>query len=286
VSRRDTLLPSVALTFATLMSGCGGGGGSSGGSTPPPVITVSVTPATSDVAFGTTQQFAAAVTGTANTAVTWSVSAPNISPVTGGNLQLGTITSGGLYTAPNPAPLPNPLSSMTPFAVSAGNSTKAGTLYLTPLIPSTTVTVTATSQADTTKSAFATVTIAPLSLFAVGTCTAATSGTTTCTAGSTGVSVNAGSIVTLFLVGEGVVQGTTFTISNPPRPNVTIVPGSVQYCTTQGTPSYPCASLQVYASPAAQPGPRNIMVSDPAGELAAFPGGLRICSTVTGACGQ
>lgn len=56
-----------------------------------PSVTVSVSPSTVTLDRGQTQQFNATVTGTGNTAVTWSV-------VEGGG---GTISSGGLYTAPN-----------------------------------------------------------------------------------------------------------------------------------------------------------------------------------------
>ena len=76
--------------------------------------TVSISPTTASLAAGGAQQFTATVTGTSNTAVTWSTTG-------------GTITTAGLYTAPN----------------------TAGTY-----------TVTATSVADTTKSASATVTVA------------------------------------------------------------------------------------------------------------------------------
>ena len=278
------------------MTGCGGGGNSGSGTTPPPAVTISITPTSSDVAFGGTQQFTATVSGTSNTAVAWSVSAPNISPVTGGNSQLGTITFAGLYTAPNPAQLSNPFSSAPssfpvvaggancdfsqPASCASGSIIVAGTLNLTPQIPSTTVTVTATSQADSTQSASATVTIAALSLFAVGTC-----GTTQCQAGSTGISVNQGASETLFLVGEGLVSGTTICFSGPSGNECTTTNGSPtditipnpRYVQTQGTPPFPAAEVDVTISPTAPVGPRNIMVSDPAGELAAFPGGLQIC---------
>jgi hypothetical protein len=51
-------------------------------------VNVSVSPASTQMAPGGTQQFTASVTGTSNTAVTWSAGA-------------GTITSSGLFTAPN-----------------------------------------------------------------------------------------------------------------------------------------------------------------------------------------
>src|SRR6266851_4721694 len=83
-------------------------------------VTISVAPTSVSVAVGNTQQFTATVTGTSNIGVTWSVA---------GGASNGTISNTGLYTAP--AMTPNP-----PQA-----------------------TVTATSQADSTKSAFATVTV-------------------------------------------------------------------------------------------------------------------------------
>src|SRR5713226_3719517 len=83
-------------------------------------VTISVAPTAVSVAVGNTQQFTATVTGTSNTAVAWSVA---------GGASNGTISNTGLYTAP--ATPPNPPQ----------------------------VTVTATSQADSTKSASAIVTV-------------------------------------------------------------------------------------------------------------------------------
>ena len=92
----------------------------------PPVITVTIAPATATVAVSGTQQFTATVTGTNNTAVTWSVDGVN-----GGNATVGTVSTSGLYTAP----------------------------------PATgTHTVTATSVADNTKSASAVVSVMSLSV--------------------------------------------------------------------------------------------------------------------------
>jgi Protein of unknown function (DUF3443) len=87
-------------------------------------ISVTLSPTSTTVHTGNTQQFSATVSGTTNTVVTWEV---NATP--GGDATHGTISATGLYTAP--ASLPTPA----------------------------TVTVTAVSQADNTKSASATVTI-------------------------------------------------------------------------------------------------------------------------------
>jgi hypothetical protein len=84
----------VALSFLILalgLTGCGGGSSAHvQPPPPPPSVSVQVTPKTVTLLRGATQSFVAAVTGTKNTAVTWSVLE------SGG----GTIDSTGLYTAP------------------------------------------------------------------------------------------------------------------------------------------------------------------------------------------
>ena len=82
---------------------------------------------------GTTVQFTATVSGTTNTAVTWQVNG-----VPGGNSTVGTISSDGLYTAP--AVQPNP-STVTITAVSQADPTKSGSatasIVATPTFPGT-----------------------------------------------------------------------------------------------------------------------------------------------------
>lgn len=87
-------------------------------------VNVSVSPSSVSVGIGGKQQFTATVTGSSNTAVTWSLSGYDCAGTT-----CGTISASGLYSAPATAPNP-------PF-----------------------VTITATSVADPTKSASASVTI-------------------------------------------------------------------------------------------------------------------------------
>ena len=109
----------------------------------PKPVTVTVTPASTSVeANGGTQTFTATVGNTLNSTVTWQVNG-----VTGGNTTVGTISAGGVYTAP--AAVPSPA----------------------------TVTVTAVAAADTSKSASAQVTITPMITVAVtpGTATVAVS---------------------------------------------------------------------------------------------------------------
>ena len=67
-------------------------------------VSVIVNP-TTPVSMGTqeTFQFTDNVTGTSNQAVTWSVASGNSGDIPGGNAQIGTITTTGLFTAPRAA---------------------------------------------------------------------------------------------------------------------------------------------------------------------------------------
>jgi RHS repeat-associated protein len=87
-----------------------------------PPVAVSVTPTGATLTGGQTQQLTANVANTSNTAVTWTISPAGA----------GTISATGLYTAP------------------------------TSVMTQQTTTVTATSQADTTQSASATITLSPV----------------------------------------------------------------------------------------------------------------------------
>jgi Galactose oxidase, central domain/Kelch motif len=106
----------VVLVLLVVLPGCGGGGGGT-------EVAVSISPPVANVIQGGTQSFTAKVTGTSNSAVNWTVQE-------GAG---GSITSMGVYTAPN----------------------KGGTFH-----------VIATSQADTSKSstAIATVPVVVVSL--------------------------------------------------------------------------------------------------------------------------
>ena len=126
---------SLIALITLILVGCGASkvpmsSGESTGGTPQsaPTIDVAVTPANASIPAGATQQFVASVTGTSNTAVTWTVAGAGCS-----GSGCGTISSSGLYTAP--MSIPSPAS----------------------------VTITATSVEDATKSASAAVTLLPAS---------------------------------------------------------------------------------------------------------------------------
>jgi uncharacterized protein (DUF1800 family) len=86
-------------------------------------ISVQVTPATATIRAGSQQPFGATVTGGANQNVTWTVNG-----VAGGSAATGTISAQGMYNAP--ATLPNP-NTITITATSAADTTKQGTSAIT-----------------------------------------------------------------------------------------------------------------------------------------------------------
>jgi len=109
----------LLLTLAILWcAGCSGGQSASGGGNTAG-ISVTVFPSATSVVIGQTVPFNATVTGTTNSTVNWEVAG-----VAGGNSTVGTITTGGLYTAP--AAVPNP-STVVVTAVSQADTTKMGT---------------------------------------------------------------------------------------------------------------------------------------------------------------
>jgi len=84
----------LAVAGAFGLTACGGGGGST-----PPVVTVNITTDVSNIETFQTVQFAATVTGSSNTGVTWSLSC-NATPAS----VCGTMSASGMYVAPNTVP--------------------------------------------------------------------------------------------------------------------------------------------------------------------------------------
>ncbi len=83
-SRQSAMLLLVLMAFCNL--GCPGGSGPG-----PQRVSIAISPKTASVAFGGNQAFSTTVTGTSDTAVTWSVQEGAAG---------GTITNSGVYTAP------------------------------------------------------------------------------------------------------------------------------------------------------------------------------------------
>lgn len=138
----------------------------------------------------------------------------------------------------------------TSFSVVAGGITNLGVVPLTP------------TPANTP---------APLLLWAVGAGNVA---------GSGGTGLQRGSSATLLLAGDGIVPGTSYEITGPDVSVTQPSAADFQTCTTGGTGSgtsgTPCVKIGVSVGATAAPGPRNIIVTNQAGELTSFVGGLLI----------
>jgi hypothetical protein len=131
---------SLIFAFAIFHLGsCGGGPALTHNAPPAPQYIVSIGPTAATVSVGMTLQFYAAVAGDSTNAVTWAVNGTQ-----GGSASLGTISASGLYTAPLVVPSTNP------------------------------VTITATSQVDSSRSASATLTIQSLTSGLIGSLSAYT----------------------------------------------------------------------------------------------------------------
>ena len=115
MNRSALLLLSVLVMF---LGGCaeavfpGTGGGGTG------LTALTVTPANGSIAGASTQQFVAKTGDGSTAAVSWSVNG-----MAGGNATFGTISSTGLYTAPEFPPAPN---TITVAAVEVSDSRKTG----------------------------------------------------------------------------------------------------------------------------------------------------------------
>jgi hypothetical protein len=112
-----------ALLLVASFLGCGGLVGSAPSQLPPSNITVTIVPSTASVLLGDPQTFTATVANTANTVVKWSVNG-----IPGGNATVGTVDTDGVYTAP--ANLPAPVS-VSVQATSAADSSKNSTAVVT-----------------------------------------------------------------------------------------------------------------------------------------------------------
>ena len=149
---RRTFFWFLGLVLGSFFAGCGRS------NSPQQTITVMVAPPAVSVALNQQQTFTATVSGTTNTAVTWSVA---------GGAANGAITSTGIYTAPSAVPA-------SPQVTVTGGNTTTGTistsgLYSAPhsvsnsLIPANgapvTVQITAISTANPSNLGTATVTL-------------------------------------------------------------------------------------------------------------------------------
>lgn len=151
--RTGNLIRLFSVCIVAICTACGNGSSSTSGA-----VSITLSPQTVSLKVTSTAQFTATISNSSNMTVTWQVNG-----IAGGNTTFGTISTSGLYTAPNS-------------------------------IPASTITVTAIAQADTTKTATATVTLTNANSLAVspGRATVPAGGqqTFTATLGNTAVAAN------------------------------------------------------------------------------------------------
>jgi len=227
-------------------------------------IVLTVTPATAYIPVSSSFQFGVTVSGSPNSLVVWSAGG-----VVGGNATVGFISSTGFYRAPANVPSPAKVTITATSQYDAVSSSSATATIVNQTSGAHTVQV-ASGQTVMNINVVVPQLTPTLTIYGAGTCVGST-----CSTSATGVQVTQGGTATIFLVGNGVVAGTVYSISGNSTDVTVAQPAGSQFGqTTNGTPS---VTFNISVSATAAPGLRNIMVSNPAtGELSAFVGGLLI----------
>jgi hypothetical protein len=232
-SRRFALNPTLllALAAAITLSACAGGTQSGVKPPPPPTITVTVQPASATLSLGQTQQFQATVTGTSNSSVNWTVDG-----VAAGNASLGTVSAGGLYTAPAIMPASSTLT-ITAISVADPAASGAASVALQDGIAVNVSPASATVPAGGIQVFTATVTDSG----------SAASGVNWAVNGIAGGNASVGTIVA-----NGADSATyTAPVTPPSPPNVTITASSVADPTKAGTASVTITCANAISPPSA-----------------------------------
>ncbi len=268
----NALLAAGSMSLAFLLPSCGGGGGGGGGTgSPPPVTNTTLSSVSPIVATAGSAGFTLTANGTGFT--------QSSQVVFNGAVKTTTFASASQLTAAISASDVAQASPAAgyPVTIQTGSSvTSAVHFFVVPPVGPQGVSV---SAGATTHAASIQVVpppgnpSTPLSLTDVGVGSLA---------GVTGGEVKQGTSATLLLVGNGIVPGTFYvvtggqgdvTVTQPVATDFAICSGS---SSGGGTSSTPCVNVTVSVTGTAAPGPRNIIVTNPAGELAAFVGGLLI----------
>ena len=215
-TRLRRLAPAILCSLSlVLASGCGG-------DPPPAIVSISITPTQAAVVAGQTVEFTAAVTGTTNIGVTWSVQE------NGG----GTVSGAGLYTAPSKS------GTYHVVVTAAADATKSAVATVTvslPPPPPVSITVSPTSAAVVaggTQTFIATVT-GSANLTVTWSITEVSGGSIT----NGGVYTAPGAAGTYHVVATSVADTTKFatatvTVSSAPLPvAVSVTPTSVSLAT-------------------------------------------------------
>ena len=106
------------------------GSGVANAQPPAPSVTITVAPASANIAAGTSFQFVAAVLGSSNNGVAWAVNG-----ITGGSSAFGTISPSGIYAAPPVAPNPGTVLVTATSAASSSATASSSVTLMNPTLP-------------------------------------------------------------------------------------------------------------------------------------------------------
>ena len=135
------ILLAIAIISPVLSNGCGGTNQNPEPEINKQNVSVTISPSSATLLPSQSQPFKAAVSGTSNTAVSWSVD-----NIPGGNTSVGTISNKGDYTAPSSA------GKHTILATSDADPTKSASAAVTVKSPAASVPAVLTERFDSTRS--------------------------------------------------------------------------------------------------------------------------------------
>ena len=268
----------IGLSLLMLMAGGYSTGAAATDATAPAAVVVSITNPTSPqtVPPNGTVPITASVTGASTKSVVWTVTGALTGAVTNGNATIGTIpgtSTSAIYTAPSALPTGN--NPVTITATSVADATKSASVTVT-IVPSTTSPNAMNVPGNNTDATGVNLNIPAsnptLGLADVGLCTPV------CSATVASVTISKGSNATVWLLGQGLTNasGTTALVSvRVSQPNT----GDVMVSAVKAHPLYnglTNVEFRVQVSAGATTGPRNIIVTNAAGELQAFIGAITI----------
>ncbi|MGH9438879.1 MAG: hypothetical protein ACRD22_13530 [Terriglobia bacterium] len=240
---------------------CGGGG--SGSSSPPSGGggTVTLSSLQPIVQMQNSQPFTLALNGSGFSS--------GDQVVFNGNTLSSAVVSSSQLTATIPSSAVSSPGTALVKVQSGSASSSSLSFYIVPAISEVPVTVTAGSTTSNVNIAAPAFNPPQLLLEALG---ASTSGTAT-TAANGAVTVSPGQTVNLFVVGTGVTAGTFFEVTG--NNDITVTqPGASDFTQTTDVPPIPAVNFNINVSSSATAGPRNLIVTNPAGEISIVTGGI------------
>ncbi|MDE3178911.1 MAG: hypothetical protein KGM47_04545 [Acidobacteriota bacterium] len=256
----------VCLCLAAFSFQCGGGG-SSGGSTPPggggggPIALSSLSPI---VAMQNGSAFTLTVKG--------SGFASGDQVVFNGSSESATVASSQQLTAQIPTSAlssPSPAGGFQVKVQGGGQTSGPLTFFVVPAISASTVNVSAGGTTSGVNISVPSFNPPSLQLQSIG---GSTSGSAT-SAGQSAIIVTPGATLNLFIVGNGLIAGTFYEVTGG---GVTVTQPLVSDFTQTTAPVSPAVNFSIVISPSATPGPRSLIVTNPAGEISIYPGGIVI----------